>query len=82
VLIARLNRSTKSAVGRLQQVVSSAGGTLVGVVVTGASARGGYEYGYGYAPAPRGSRRLRRKVARSERRARKKQEAQAGSQAG
>ncbi len=84
VLIARLNRSTKSAVRRLQQVVDSASGTLLGVVVTGASARGGYEYGYGYAPAraPRVSRRQRRKVARNERRARKEHEAQAGSQPG
>jgi capsular exopolysaccharide synthesis family protein len=63
VLVARLNRSTKSAVRRLQQVVGAASGTMLGVVVTGASARGRHEYGYGYAPVPqpRASRRDRRK---------------------
>jgi non-specific protein-tyrosine kinase len=62
VLIARLNRSTKAPVRRLQQVITAANGTILGVVATGATARGGYEYGYGYAPPskPRGSRWKRR----------------------
>ncbi|HTN24547.1 MAG TPA: AAA family ATPase [Solirubrobacteraceae bacterium] len=81
VLVARLNRSTKSAVRRLQQVVAAASGTILGVVVTGASARGGYEYGYGYAPPPK--RRLKRgdKTPRRGRR-KKKAEVPAESQAG
>ena len=63
VLIARLNRSTKAAIRRLQKVIEAASGTILGVVVTGASARSGYEYGYGYsiAPEPRKSWRERRR---------------------
>ncbi len=73
VLIARLNRSTKAAIRRLQKVVEAASGTILGVVVTGASARSGYEYGYGYSIAaePRKSRRARR----AERKAAKSQPA-------
>ena len=56
VLVARLDRSTKAGVRRLQQVIEAANGTIVGVVATGAGKRGGYEYGYGYAPPARGSR--------------------------
>lgn len=84
VLIARLNRSTKSAVRRLQQVITAASGTILGVVVTGASARGGFEYGYGYAPAPKssGSRWKRRNGAPRRGGRKKKQDAPAESQAG
>jgi capsular exopolysaccharide synthesis family protein len=76
VLVARLNRSTKSAVRRLQQVVEAASGTILGVVVTGGSARG-HEYGYGYAPLPKPSRRERRRAARA-----KNHDAPVESQAG
>lgn len=72
VLIARLNRSTKSAIRRLQQVITAASGTILGVVVTGASARGGDEYGYGYAPAPKHRRSLLKRSARTARRSRRK----------
>ena len=63
VLIARLNRSTRAGIRRLQQVITAASGTVLGVVATGASPRGGYQYGYGYAlpREPRASRRTKRK---------------------
>jgi capsular exopolysaccharide synthesis family protein len=49
VLIARLNRSTRAGVRRLQKIITSASGTLLGVVATGAPSRTGYDgYGYGY----------------------------------
>jgi capsular exopolysaccharide synthesis family protein len=49
VLIARLNRTTRAGIRRLQKVIESASGTLLGVVATGAPSRGGYDgYGYGY----------------------------------
>ncbi|HUR85614.1 MAG TPA: hypothetical protein VMY78_09730 [Solirubrobacteraceae bacterium] len=67
VLIARLNRSTKAAIRRLQKVIEAASGTILGVVVTGASARSGYEYGYGYSlqPEPRPPWRERRRSKRA-----------------
>jgi capsular exopolysaccharide synthesis family protein len=77
VLVARLNRSTKSAVRRLVQVITSASGTILGVVVTGASARGGYEYGYGYVPPPKPRDKIVRRGRRKE-----KEEVPAESQAG
>lgn len=84
VLIARLNRSTKSGIRRLQQVITAASGTILGVVVTGASARGGYEYGYGYAPPPKHRRLPFKRSAKSARRGRgkKKPDAPAEPQAG
>ena len=84
VLIARLNRSTKSAIRRLQQVITAASGTILGVVVTGASARGGYEYGYGYAPPPKHRRSLFKRSGKSARRSlrKKKQDVPAEPQAG
>jgi capsular exopolysaccharide synthesis family protein len=49
VMIARLNRTTRAAIRRLQKIITSANGTLLGVVATGAPSRGGYDgYGYGY----------------------------------
>jgi capsular exopolysaccharide synthesis family protein len=49
VMIARLNRSTRAGIRRLQKIITSANGTLLGVVATGAPSRGGYGYdGYGY----------------------------------
>ncbi len=53
VLVARMNRSTRAEVRRLQQVTTAARGTILGVVATGASDRGRSGYGYGYAPAPK-----------------------------
>lgn len=81
VLVARLNRSTKPAVRRLQQVITAASGTILGVVVTGSSAREGYEYGYGYAPPPKRRGGWREKAARRGRR-KKKHDLPAESQAG
>lgn len=49
VLIARLNRTTRAGVRRLQRIIEAANGTILGVVATGAPTRGGYDgYGYGY----------------------------------
>jgi len=49
VLIARLNRSTRAGIRRLQKIITAANGTILGVVATGAASRGGYDgYGYGY----------------------------------
>jgi receptor protein-tyrosine kinase len=49
VVIARLNRTTRAGIRRLQKIITSASGNLLGVVATGAPNRGGYDgYGYGY----------------------------------
>jgi Mrp family chromosome partitioning ATPase len=49
VMIARLNRTTRAGIRRLHKIITSANGTLLGVVATGAPTRGGYDgYGYGY----------------------------------
>jgi Mrp family chromosome partitioning ATPase len=49
IMIARLNRSTRAGIKRLQKIITSASGNLLGVVATGAPSRGGYDgYGYGY----------------------------------
>src|SRR3954447_6452157 len=49
VMIARLNRSTRAGIRRLQKIITAASGSLLGVVATGAPTRGGYDgYGYGY----------------------------------
>ena len=51
VLIARINETSKDAVKRLQSVISNAGGTMLGSVVTGTAATALYGgYGYGYRP--------------------------------
>jgi hypothetical protein len=48
-LIARLNRTTRAGVRRLQRIIEAANGTIFGVVATGAPKQGGYDgYGYGY----------------------------------
>jgi len=47
VIVSRLNQTPKDAVRRAQQVIDSAGGTVLGSVVTGAHAGGIYGY-YGY----------------------------------
>ena len=49
VMVARINETSKDAVRRLQSVIASAGGAVLGAVATGASATalyGGYGYGY------------------------------------
>lgn len=52
VLVARLNSTTKDAVGRLQKTIANTSGNVLGVVATGAAAglygRYGYGSGYGY----------------------------------
>ena len=47
VAVARLNETSKDAIRRFERVVGTAGGTLLGSVLTGASAAGLYG-GYGY----------------------------------
>lgn len=48
VVVARLNETTKDSVRRLERVVSTANGTLLGSVATGATTVGLYgRYGYG-----------------------------------
>jgi len=42
-----VNETTKDAIKRLTKVVLTAGGTLLGVVATGAKGSGLYGYGYG-----------------------------------
>jgi receptor protein-tyrosine kinase len=44
VLVARMNRSSRVTVRRLQRVIEAAGGTSVGLVATGVSAGLGYDY--------------------------------------
>jgi capsular exopolysaccharide synthesis family protein len=49
VMIVRMNRSSRAAVRRLQKVIGSAGGTVMGVVATGSvRTAGGYGNRYGY----------------------------------
>jgi capsular exopolysaccharide synthesis family protein len=49
VVVARLNRTTRAGIRRLQKIITAANGTILGVVATGAPSRGGYDgYGYGY----------------------------------
>jgi capsular exopolysaccharide synthesis family protein len=47
VLVARMNRSSRETIRRLQRMIESAHGALIGVVATGVSSGPGYE---GYAP--------------------------------
>jgi polysaccharide biosynthesis transport protein len=64
VMIARLNRTTRAGVRRLQKIIESANGTLLGVVATGVSNRSGYDgYGYGYKDS-RARKRAQRKQLR------------------
>jgi capsular exopolysaccharide synthesis family protein len=68
VLIARLNRSTRAGIRRLQKIITSANGTLLGVVATGAPSRSGYDgygYGYGYKDS-RARKRAERKLRKVE----------------
>jgi len=72
VVIARLNRTTRAGIRRLQKIITAANGNLLGVVATGAPNRGGYDgygYGYGYKDSrsrKRAERRQARKVEAAE----------------
>jgi polysaccharide biosynthesis transport protein len=60
VMIVRMNRSSRAAVRRLQKVITSARGAVLGVVATGSTpAAGGYGDGYGYYVEGRGDRTRR-----------------------
>lgn len=67
VLVARMNRSSRQTIQRLQRIITSANGTLLGVVATGVSSGPGYEgYAHKYytsngtrGPGPRGRFRRR-----------------------
>ncbi|MEJ7785096.1 MAG: polysaccharide biosynthesis tyrosine autokinase [Solirubrobacteraceae bacterium] len=49
VAVARLNSTSKDAIKRFERVITNAGGTLLGMVATGATTSGLYgRYGYGY----------------------------------
>jgi non-specific protein-tyrosine kinase len=55
VLVARMDQTRREAIRRLQRIIATADGTLLGVVATGSTRGPGYEsYSYGYAPAPNG----------------------------
>jgi capsular exopolysaccharide synthesis family protein len=59
VMIVRMNRSSRAAVRRLQKVIVSAGGTVMGVVATGSgSLHGAYDGYYTQTGNGRGSRLL------------------------
>jgi hypothetical protein len=47
ILVARINRSSRQTIRRVQRVISTAHGTIVGVVATGVTGGTGYE---GYSP--------------------------------
>lgn len=69
IIVARLGRTTRAAIRRLQQTVVSANGTILGAVATGISAREGYEgYTYGYYEHGGSSRRARWRARRRTRR--------------
>ncbi|MGH2873113.1 MAG: polysaccharide biosynthesis tyrosine autokinase [Solirubrobacteraceae bacterium] len=63
VLVARMNRSSRDTVRRLQKIIASAHGNLLGTVATGVTAGPGYEkYSHEYySPAGTASRRGRRR---------------------
>src|SRR3954454_2529254 len=69
VIVARLNRTTRAGIRRLQKIVTAASGTILGVVATGAPARGGYDgygYGYGYKDSRARKRAERKQLRRAE----------------
>ena len=67
VMIARMNRSSQDAVQRMQSMITSAGGTVLGVVATGSVSAAGYGSGYEY--YAKGHRAARRSLLRRGRRA-------------
>ena len=70
VLIARMNRTTRQTIRRLQKIIDSAHGRLLGVVATGVAAGPGYEHYYPKYYSSNGDRtrrgRRRRKRAETE----------------
>ena len=64
VLIARMNRTTRDQLKRLQRVIAGVNGTIVGVAATGAGGPGQYEYAYEYYGAEADARGLPGLVAR------------------
>ncbi len=82
-IVVRMNRSSRAAVRRLQKVIGSTQGNMIGVVATGiSSVSAGYEdSSYYYAqdgPRPRGLRRWQRRRLRR-RRERRPHSAQSGA---
>lgn len=67
VIVARLNRTTRAGIRRLQKIITSANGTILGVVATGVPTRFGYDgYAYGYNDSrarKRADKRIRRMTA-------------------
>lgn len=61
VVVARLNSTTRDALGRLQRVLAAAHGQILGVVASDATGTMIYGYGYysGYSDEPKAGRRLR-----------------------
>jgi capsular exopolysaccharide synthesis family protein len=61
VALARLDKTPRDAVRRMAQIMTSAGGRVLGLVATDAKreALGGYGYGYGYGYGAEGKRRGR-----------------------
>ena len=55
VIVARMNRSSRQTIQRLQQVVESAHGNLLGVIATGTTAGPGYGHYYPKYYAPNGT---------------------------
>jgi capsular exopolysaccharide synthesis family protein len=67
VMVARLNRTTRAGIRRLQQIITSANGTLFGIVATGAPTRFGYDgYGYGYKDSRARKRAIRKSKSSTE----------------
>jgi capsular exopolysaccharide synthesis family protein len=66
VIVARLSRTTRAAIRRLQQIIATANGVTLGAVATGTRAREGYEgYTYGYYEHGGSSWRARRRARRT-----------------
>jgi polysaccharide biosynthesis transport protein len=67
VMVARLNRTTRAGIRRLQKIITSAHGTLFGIVATGAPTRFGYDgYGYGYKDSRARKRAERKQLRKNE----------------
>jgi hypothetical protein len=66
-MVARLNRTTRAGIRRLQKIITSANGTLFGIVATGAPTRFGYDgYGYGYKDSRARKRAIRKSKSSTE----------------
>jgi Mrp family chromosome partitioning ATPase len=68
LIVARLGRTTRAAIRRLQQIIATAKGVPLGAVATGTRDREGYEgYSYGYYEHGGSSWRARRRARREAR---------------